>query len=268
MRNVSFPMYDFPEVREELQAFWTAVAETLMTHGVAEVPHTLQHTGDMLHAWSEPDLLLTQCCGYDLVNRFAAKLEPIATPRYSAEGCDGCYYSSAVIVSGSNPANHIEELRGSACVVNGFDSHSGMNALRALVAPYHDAGRFFCEVRVSGSHTASVAEVATGAADVASIDCVTYALLQRYRPAALDGTRVLCFSERAPAIPYVVRSDLEAPLRETLTVALEEVFEQPAVRRLAQAFFIDGVERVPLAEYERIAEFERYAELMGYAELR
>lgn len=267
MRIVSFPMYDFPEVRAELETLWAAVATALTARGVTELPDTLQHGEDALRVWSEPDLLLTQCCGYDLVNRFAGKLAPIATPRYSAEGCDGCYYSSAIIVSRSNPANHIEELRGSVCVANGFESHSGMNALRALVAPYNDAGRFFREVRISGGHPASVAEVASGAADIASIDCVTYALLERYRPAALKDTRILCFSERAPAIPYVVRSDLDESLRAALTASLEEVFEQPDVRALAQAFFIDGVERVPLAEYERIAEFERYAELLGYAEL-
>ena len=42
----------------------------------------------------------------------------------------------------------------------------------------------------------------------------------------------------------------------------------PGGRRAAQALFIDGVERLPLGEYDRIAEFERYAELLGYAELR
>ena len=43
-------------------------------------------------------------------------------------------------------------------------------------------GRFFSRVVTSGSHPASVAAVARGEADVAAIDCVTYALLDRYLP--------------------------------------------------------------------------------------
>ncbi|MDD9983028.1 MAG: hypothetical protein OXU81_17015 [Gammaproteobacteria bacterium] len=31
-------------------------------------------------------LFFSQCCGYDLVNRYAGKLQPLATPHYGAEG--------------------------------------------------------------------------------------------------------------------------------------------------------------------------------------
>lgn len=268
MHVASFPMYDLPEVRAGLDGLWAAVAAALVARGVDGVPGTLEHGRAIDSVWSDPNLLLTQCCGYDLVGRYAGVLEPIATPSYSAHGCDGCYYTSAVVVAHDNPATLIEELRGSTCAVNGFESHSGMNALRALVAPFHEAGRFFGEMLVSGDHPESVAAVASGRADIAAIDCVTYGLLQRYRPATLEGTRVLCYTDRAPGIPYVVRGNLDASLRESLAASLEQVFEQPEIRRLSQAFFIDGVQRLPRSEYDRIAEFERYAELMGYAELR
>ena len=63
-----------------------------------------------------------------------------------------------------------------------------MSALRALIAPHAASGRFFAEVRVSGAHSASLAMVARGEADVAAIDCVVHALLARHRPGALHGT--------------------------------------------------------------------------------
>jgi ABC-type phosphate/phosphonate transport system substrate-binding protein len=68
-------------------------------------------------------------------------------------------------------------MRGTICAVNGRESHSGMNALRALVAPASHAGRFFAEVKVTGTHAASIAMVQSSAADIAAIDCVTHALI-------------------------------------------------------------------------------------------
>ena len=82
-------------------------------------------------------------------------------------------------------------MRGAVCAVNGLDSHSGTNALRGLVAPASREGRFFSEIKVTGTHAASIALVQNGEADVAAIDCVTHALIGRYRGEALKGTRVL-----------------------------------------------------------------------------
>jgi ABC-type phosphate/phosphonate transport system substrate-binding protein len=97
----------------------------------------------------------------------------------------GPRYNSFVVISEDSSAKRFEDLRGARCVVNEMTSHSGMNALRGLMAPLHRGGRFFSEVAISGSHVASLATVAAGAADVAAIDCVTYELLRRYRPESL-----------------------------------------------------------------------------------
>ena len=105
-----------------------------------------------------------------------------------------------------SPATELSDLRNAVCVVNSHESHSGANALRALVAPLNRRGRFFSRIVTSGSHPASVAMVARGEADVAAIDCVTYACLERYRPSRLQGTRRLCYTARAPGIPFVTRA--------------------------------------------------------------
>jgi predicted nucleotidyltransferase len=53
--------------------------------------------------------------------------------------------------------------------------------LRALVAPLGRNGRFFASVPISGTHVDGIAALTNGQADVTAIDCVTYALLERYR---------------------------------------------------------------------------------------
>ena len=264
----SFPMYDFEEVRGAHEVLWNGIARKLQTAGVEGVPGALDRSRSVHDLWTDPGLLLSQCCGADLVGRYAGTLALVATPLYSAPGCDGCLYSSVVLVAEDSPATEISDLRNAVCVVNSRESHSGTNALRALVAPLSRGGRFFSRIVTSGSHPASVAAVAGGEADVAAIDCVTYAHLEHYRPSRLKGTRRLCYTARAPGIPFVTRAGSDPDRTRQLQSAILEAFEEPDVRAAGAAVFIDGVEILPLSAYDRIVEFQRLAAAQGYPELR
>lgn len=266
--SASFPMYDFEEVRGAHEVLWNSVARKLERAGVEGVPAALDRSRGLHELWTDPGLLLSQCCGADLVGRYAGTLALVATPLYGAPGCDGSLYSSLVLVAEDSRATELSDLRGAVCAVNYPESHSGANALRALVAPLSRRGRFFSRIVTSGSHPASVAAVARGEADVAAIDCVTYALLDRYRPSLLEGTRRLCYSARAPGIPFVTRAGSDSNRIRQLQNALLEAFEEPEVRAAGAAVFIHGVELLPPSAYERIAEFQRLAVAQGYPELR
>ena len=266
--SASLPMYDLDEVRGAHDVLWNGVARRLRAAGIEGVPARLDRTRGVHELWTDPTLLLSQCCGADLVGRYAGELALVATPRYTAPGCEGCRYSSVVIVGADSRATGIADLRGAVCAINGYESHSGVNALRALVAPLNRGGRFFSRILVTGSHPASVAAVAGGEAEVASIDCVTHAILERHRPAALEGTRRLCNSERAPGIAFVTRFGSPPERIGQLQRALVDAFEEAEVRAAGAAVFIDGVEMLDASAYERIDEFERLAAERGYPELR
>lgn len=266
--SASFPMYDFEEVHGAHDVLWKSLARRLERAGVEGVPAALDRARGTHELWTDPGLLLSQCCGADLVGRYADELTLLATPRYGAPGCEGCLYSSVVLVAADSPATELEDLRDAACVVNSHESHSGTNALRELLAPLNRQGRFFSRIVVSGSHPGSIAVLAKGEADLASIDCVTYALVDRYRPSVLEGTRRLCYSARAPGIPFVTRAESSEDLIRKLRCALLEAFEEPEVRAAGAAMFIEGVEVLPLSAYERIREFRRLAVEQGYPELR
>ena len=266
--SASLPMYDFEEVHGAHEVLWNSVARKLEKAGVKGVPAALDRSRSVHELWTDPGLLLSQCCGADLVGRYSEALALVATPRYRAPGCDGCFYSSVVLVAEDSPAIGISDLRNAVCVVNSHESHSGANALRALVTPLSRRGRFFSRIVTSGSHLASVATVARGKADIASIDCVTHAHLERYRPSLLEGTRRLCYTARAPGIPFVTRAGSGPDRIRQLQSALLEAFEEPEVRGAGAAVFIDGVEILPLSAYDRIVEFQRFAAAQGYPELR
>ena len=191
-------MYDPPELRQEVDAWWRALAAAFRSEGVAGVPDALDRGIAFDALWSAPDLLFAQACGYPLVGEWSDRLQYVATPRHAAPGCDGALYCSWIVVTDDAAAQSIGDLRGATCSINGRVSHSGFNALRALVAPLAKDGRFFGDVRVSGGHSESLAQVARGEADVAAIDCVTFALLSRCRTPALWTAPTAIVLWRAP----------------------------------------------------------------------
>jgi ABC-type phosphate/phosphonate transport system substrate-binding protein len=262
--SASLPMYDLPEVRSALAALWAGLARHLAREGVPDVPRALAYGASLDALWSSPDLLFSQCCGYDLLNGYAGALHPLATPCYSAPGCVGPAYASVVVVAENSPARSLEDLRGGVCAINGWSSQSGMSALRAVLAPLSRDGRFFARIEVSGSHRASLAMVARGEADVAAIDCVVHALLVRHRPVAVAGTRPLGQTPQAPAPPFVTRAAAGDATVARLRTALCRAFDDPALEAARADLLLAGIEVLPLAAYHRIKGFERFAARRGY----
>ncbi|MEZ5477338.1 MAG: hypothetical protein R3E95_07615 [Thiolinea sp.] len=76
---------------------------------------------------------------------------------------------------------------------------------------------------MSGAHVDGLRMVGAGQADVAAIDCVTYALLQQYRPAALHRVRIVPTAS-APAHPYVTPASMDAEQRQRLQEGLQAAF--------------------------------------------
>lgn len=259
------PWYALPETMWAQDALWTLVASHLRDAGV-DAPAALAQSVAVPGVFCDPDLLIAQCCGYDLVYGFAGSLVPLATPSYAAPGCVGSRYRSFVLVREDSPATRLDELRGATVAINGFNSHSGVNALRSLVAPLAERGRFFGAVRVTRAHLASLELLHSGQADVMAIDCVLHALLSVHRPAALAGTRRMAETEAAPAPPLVTSKaagERVGCIRDALFSALAD----PDSAAPRAALLLDGLEWLPVTAYRRIVEIEGEALSRGYLEL-
>ncbi|MGH6947865.1 MAG: phosphate/phosphite/phosphonate ABC transporter substrate-binding protein, partial [Kiloniellales bacterium] len=198
MSRASLPMYDLPEVAAATDAWWRGLACAFAREGIADPPAALTRLGDHRLLWRAGDLLFTQTCGYPLTHAFADAFALVATPCYASPDCEGPRYRSLIVTRAEQGGMEIADLRGLRLAVNGHDSHSGANALRALVAPLAAGQRFFANVLETGGHLASLAAVTEGSADVCAVDCVTFALLARYRPAALATLRVFARTPLAP----------------------------------------------------------------------
>ena len=129
-------MYDFPELRPAHAALWNAIAENLAKAGLDDVPDLLTFDGEPAALWQAPDLLLSQTCGLPLVTSLGNTVKVIATPRYRAPGCSGSRHRGFIVVPATSTVQRLVELRNSRCVINAWDSNTGMNMLRAAVAPH------------------------------------------------------------------------------------------------------------------------------------
>jgi ABC-type phosphate/phosphonate transport system substrate-binding protein len=267
VRIADLPWYDLPELQAATDAWWDGIAGHLRRLGVDRVPDRLQRDGCHVERWRQRDLLLSQACGYDVLYDAAQWIVPIATPCYRAGGNRGPRYTSAVVVRDDSSRQHLGDLRGARFVVNEASSHSGNNAVRPMVAPRCEGGRFFADVHTSGSHTDSLGAVQQGTADAACIDMVVFELLQRVRPGALHGLRVLATTAAAWAPPYVTSVHSGPELRHTLRCALSAAAQDPRLVECRAALLIDGFEVLPDGAYRSLAAFEQPALAARYFEL-
>jgi len=267
MSLAALPMYDLPQLRRYTDAWWAGLARAFEAEGIKEVPARLERSLPEAEIWTAPDLLLAQLCGYSLLHGAAERLSLVAAPCYAAPGAGEGRYCSLIVVPEASPAASIAELRGGVAAFNEAQSHSGMNALRHVVAPHARSGRFFSRVRESGSHLASLACLRLGQADVAAVDCVTYALLARHVPDAVAGTRVLMRTAEAPALPYVSRGDASADLLQRLRAGLARAATDSDLAETREALLLEGFVVTSLADYRPITAIAEAAVLAGYPEL-
>lgn len=261
----SLPMYDLPGAQPITDRWWSGLADHFRQAGIDGVPARLAR--NPRPAWTDRQLLFSQTCGYPLINALSGQVSLVCTPAYGAPGCTGAQYSSVLVVPADLRADDLSEVRGGICAFNARDSQSGFNVLRRMVASLAAGRPFFREVIQTGSHRASLECVAEGRADVCALDAVTHALVARYHPDRLEGTRILQFSPQAPGLPYIagpaVGPDVVARLRDGVYAALVD----PALADVRDGLFITGAEFVPRVAYDDMAVMEREARGLGYPDL-
>lgn len=261
-------MYAFPELQAANDALWAAVAARLRASGVADVPAGLTRSSDLEATWRSPELLLAQTCGYPLTTRLRGRVQLVATPRYRGAGCEGPFRRSALVVRSHAPATRLADLRGARCALNDRSSDSGMNLLRAAVAPLAAGRPFFAQVLATGSHLASAEAVAGGDADVAALDAVTFAHLQALYPALTRRLRVLEWTARTPGLPLITAAGRDGRTLQALREALDAVAQDPRLADVRETLRLEGFSALPLNYYRLTLHLEARAWALGYPRLQ
>ena len=263
--RLAFPMYAVNE--QDTLGLWQAIRELLAARGVAaEDMLSYSVPEDLLGHWRNPELLLSQTCGYPLVTRLA-DVQTVGCFHYSVPGCEGRNYRSLLVVREAQSRQTLADFRGRRVACNSPDSQSGYNVLLKMVAPLSRDGRFFSTVVFSGSHRQSLRELQQRTADIAAIDCVTWALLQRHQPDALAGLAVIAHSPLAPGLPLITSAKTPAATLGVLREALQQLVSDERYRSLCEALFISGYSDIRRESYLPLLAWREDAAARGVARL-
>jgi ABC-type phosphate/phosphonate transport system substrate-binding protein len=263
-RIAALPMYDFPALQDANDALWAALGRQLIKAGVLDTPRRLTRYLAHFEVWIHPLLLFGQACEYPLAESLAGSVRLIATPRYTAPGCEGARYRSAIVVRRKDSAEHLRDLRNRRCAINEASSNSGMNLLRASIAPLADGESFFEAILFSGSHLRSAEMVTDGEADVAAVDCVSLAHFQRHYPSAVAGLRILDWTASSPSLPFIAAAATNDTLLAILRSSLAAVFADRELDSVRELLFLDGVDLEPKSSFTEVLQLKRKAVELGY----
>jgi ABC-type phosphate/phosphonate transport system substrate-binding protein len=200
---------------------------------IAPDPATLDPLGFDLHTlWRHPGLVFAQTCwGPMKTTGLQSHVGVVGQLDYSnwrGGLCDK--YRSAIVmrlVDANHPASLVPNLivptwsndsmgppgwilecRGKRLAVNGLDSMSGYLALAddlveaGAISDARNTDQFFGDLIMTGSHRSSIRAVAEGWADVAAIDCRSWALALRHEATARALT-VVGWTRPRPGLPFI-----------------------------------------------------------------
>jgi ABC-type phosphate/phosphonate transport system substrate-binding protein len=260
-------MYPCPETTAATAAFWDALRARLIAGGLDIRDVVFEGARAPVSDAIGPYVLFTQICGYPLYKVFRDQGTVLATPSFAFSGCEGPNHCAFFMVRAKDPAERLEDLRGRVFGCNSRLSNSGMNLPRLTLARIANGRPFFRRVVMTGGHLASLDHLYRETIDLCAIDCVTWGLLQKFRPADAMRYRILAQTARSPSPPLVTSTTTDARTVTTLRESLNRLFWDPATAGVRETLGLTAVSVLNTSAYERLADYEKEAEDLGYPNL-
>ncbi|MBZ9745316.1 PhnD/SsuA/transferrin family substrate-binding protein [Mesorhizobium sp. CO1-1-7] len=198
---------------------------------------------DFHKLWMHPALLFAQTCWGPMELGLSRHVQVVGQPSYDAyEGGQGELYSSALVMrSGEGPEVRsptdgkallpLDLIRGRRFTFNSLDSMSGIIALTRDLKAAGEKLDIFSSHSESGGHRDSIVTVAEGKADVAAIDCESWALARRFEPAARKIV-IVGWTARRKGLPYITARTTPEKTVRAMREALAGLAEQPRIQRV------------------------------------
>lgn len=191
-------MYDHPACHAANDALWDAIVTRLRDAGWDDVPERLSRDLSADQAWSHPRLLLGQICIRPWRERYA-HLRPLCHPVYPGTAQPGRHVAQVMVASGSSYQS-IDDLKGARVAVNDLGSNTGFSLLEDITGPID---RWAGSVVVTGSHRDSLDALSRGEAEVASIDEISFRMIEKAEPALTGGCRTIARTRSSVTPPLV-----------------------------------------------------------------
>jgi ABC-type phosphate/phosphonate transport system substrate-binding protein len=236
----SLAMYPFAEVQPAWEALYAAVARE-----VPGAPTNLRWDVDPHDAWLDPGLALGMACGWPLITSLRGHVQTAGAFVYELDGSTSHLYRSVIV---AREPMSLRAFLGSTAAINGEDSLSGCVSL--LVALGGERSEWPGPVMWTGAHVASIEAVSTGRADVACIDALTWAYLQREHASDLDGLIVIDRGPTVPTPPLIINAAATVDELRQWRTALAHVVQSEALRGPLDTLLIRGFVPLDTADYD------------------
>ncbi|CNI45329.1 ABC-type phosphate/phosphonate transport system%2Cperiplasmic component [Yersinia enterocolitica] len=262
---ISLPMYGVQP--QDVQFFGQLLLQQLHRHGVTTPDQQLVWPSDLLRHWHDPNLLLSQTCGFPLVTLLQQQVQLVGVFSYQSPYCTAEYYRSLVVVRADEKGETLADFRHRRVAYNSIDSQSGYNALRALITPLAINGRFFSHALASGSHYQSIEMIRQQQADIAAIDCISFALLQRANPSAVAGLKIIAQTEAAPGLPLITSLSTSSEQMIQIRQAISDTVNGSEATSAKNTLLIKAFSVLPWSAYDVIKQMQATAFASGVTTL-
>ncbi|WP_375256214.1 phosphate/phosphite/phosphonate ABC transporter substrate-binding protein [Yoonia sp.] len=194
----SLPMYARASNRAAHDTLWVLIRDGLRARDIP-APDRLDHDIDHWDSWGHPDLVLGQICNLPLRSRFAGHVTLIGAADYGLKECPAGFYRSHFVVQRDCVANQPDMLFDARFVLNDTLSQSGYASAQIWAAKHGNAFRAHLK---TGSHRASIAAVANGAGDIASIDAQTWRIEEAENPDTSQ-LKIIGHTDISPGMTFI-----------------------------------------------------------------
>lgn len=209
-------MYLREETRPATEAFWALTRDALRDHGIS-APDTLTQDAPLHATWGRPDLVLGQICNLPYRADFHGRVTLIAAADYGLPDAPAGHYYSVFVTRASDPRTSLADFANARLAFNDPGSHSGWGAPWMVSQAQ---GFNWTRAVETGGHRASAKAIAEGEADIAAIDAVSWALIQRYDADASD-LHVIGRTASSPGLTFIAALGADtAAYRAALSQAL------------------------------------------------
>lgn len=237
----NLPMYDRPELDTANLRFWHLIRQALYARGI-EAPENLAQSNDMMAVWTDPSLVLSQTCGMPYRKHLHGKVNLVGTPDYDLPDCPAGHYYSVIVVRKTDPRTALKDFENPIFAFNEEISQSG------FAAPLNHAAaqgvRFDNRIQSFG-HAISAKMVATGQADIAALDAVTWTFVDRYDEFAKDLRVLEITAPPTPVLPFITSTNHDPDL---IFGAIEQAIKQLTADEKA-ALSLKGIIKIPAEDY-------------------
>ena len=241
-------MYPYAGLREAWDTLYRSVGTTV-AQNAPDTPTELDWSIDAHASWVDPRLALSQACGWPLVTALRNRARVLGAFMHRIDGVSSHLYRSVIIAREVQP---LSALEGGCAAINSYDSLSGYVSLLAAFAV--KSGRWPGEITYTGAHAASIEAVRAGHADLASIDALAWAYLQRLAPRELDGLVVVGRGPLVPCLPLIVAGNTDDALLQAWRSAFAQAMRDSALAAVRTELLIEGFVPLDLADYDSALE--------------